>query len=35
MLHATYTQGNQVDPQFLVVGSQIVILISGPSFGHN
>jgi len=35
MLHATCTQGNQVDSWLLVVGSQIGNLTPGPSFGHN
>jgi hypothetical protein len=35
MLHTTYTQGNHVDSQLLVVGSQIVNLIPDLSFGHN
>jgi hypothetical protein len=35
MWHATCTQGNMVDSQLLVVGSQIVNLILGPSFDHN
>jgi len=35
MLHATCTQGNQVDSWLLVVGSQIANLTPGPSFGHN
>jgi len=35
MLHATCTQGNQVDSWLLVVGNQIVNLTPGPSFGHN
>ncbi len=35
MLHATFTQRNQVDSLLLVVGSQIVNLTPGPSFGHN
>jgi hypothetical protein len=35
MLHATCTQGNQGDSWLLVVESQIVNLIPGPSFGYN
>jgi len=35
MLHITWMQGNRVDSWLLVVGSQIVNLIPGPSFGHN
>jgi len=35
ILQATYTQGNQVSINFLVVGSQIANLIPDPSFGHN
>jgi len=35
MLHVTYTQGNWVDPQFLVVGSQTANLTFSPFFGHN
>jgi hypothetical protein len=35
VLHATCTQRNQVDSRILVVGSQIVNLTLGPSFGHN
>ncbi len=35
MWHATYTQGNWVDSRLLVVGSQIVNLAPGLSFGHN
>jgi hypothetical protein len=35
MLHATCTQGNLVDSRLPVVGSQIVNLIPGLSFGHN
>jgi hypothetical protein len=35
MWHATCTQRNQGDFQLLVVGSQIVNLTSGLSFGHN
>jgi hypothetical protein len=35
MLHDTCTQGNWVDSQLLVVGSQIANLILDPSFGHN
>ncbi len=35
MLHSTCMQGNRVDSQLLVVGSQIANLTSGPSFGHN
>jgi hypothetical protein len=32
--HATYKQGNQVDSQLSVVGSQIVNLTPNLSFGH-
>jgi hypothetical protein len=35
MSHATYTQGNRVDSQLSVVGSQTASLIPGLSFGHN
>jgi hypothetical protein len=35
MSHTTCMQQNQVDSQLLVVESQIVNLIPGPSFGHN
>ncbi len=35
MSHTTYTQGNRVDSQLLVVGSQIGDLTPDPSFGHN
>jgi hypothetical protein len=35
MLHVTYTQGNWVDPQLLMVGSQTANLTLNPSFGHN
>jgi hypothetical protein len=35
MFHATCTQKNRGDSQLLVVGSQIVNLISSPSFGYN
>ncbi len=35
MWHNTYTQGNRVDSQLLVVRSQIVNLTSNLSFGHN
>jgi len=35
MLHATFTQGNGGDCQFLVVGSQIANLTPDHSFGHN
>jgi hypothetical protein len=35
MSHVTWTQVNQVDSQILVVGSQIVNLTPGLSFGHN
>jgi hypothetical protein len=35
MLHATCMQGNWGDSWLLVVESQIVNLILGPSFGHN
>jgi hypothetical protein len=35
MLHATWTRGNWVDSQLLVVGSQIANLTPVPSFGHN
>jgi len=35
MWHATCAQGNWVDSQLLVVGSQIVNLTSGLSFDHN
>jgi hypothetical protein len=35
MLHTTYTQGNQGDFLLLMVGSQIVNLTPGPSFGYN
>ncbi len=33
--HITWTQGNWGDSWLLVVGSQIVNLTPGPSFGHN
>jgi hypothetical protein len=35
MWHITCTQGNQVDSQLLVVGSQTANLTPGLSFGHN
>jgi hypothetical protein len=35
ILHATCTQGNQVDSWLLVVGNQIANLTPGLSFGHN
>ncbi len=35
MLQATYTQGNWGDFWLLMVGSQIVNLTLGPSFGHD
>jgi len=35
MSHAIYVHGNRVDSWLLVVGSQIVNLTPGPSFGHN
>jgi len=35
MLHTTYTQGNQVDSQLLMVRSQTTNLTPGPSFDHN
>jgi hypothetical protein len=35
VLHATCTQGNQVDSWFFVVGSQIANLIRNLSFSHN
>jgi hypothetical protein len=35
MSHTTCTQGNRVNFWLLVVGSQIVNLTPGPSFGHN
>jgi hypothetical protein len=35
MLHAACTQGNQVDSQLLVVGSQTTNLTPDLSFGHN
>jgi len=35
MWHTTCTQGNLVDSQLLVVGSQIIHLIPDLSFGHN
>ncbi len=35
MSHAAYTQGNWVDSQLLVVGSQTANLTPGHSFGHN
>ncbi len=35
VLHATCTQGNQVDSRLLMVGSQTANLIFGLSFGHN
>ncbi len=35
MWHATYTQGNQVESRFLVVGSQTINSTFGLSFGHN
>jgi len=35
MLHAICTHGNRVDSWLLVVGSQIVNLTPGSSFGHN
>jgi hypothetical protein len=35
VLHATCTQGNWVDSWPLVVGSQIINLVSNLSFGHN
>jgi hypothetical protein len=33
MLHATYTQGNQVDSQLLMIGNQIVNVTLDLSFG--
>jgi hypothetical protein len=33
--HATFMQGSWGDSLFLMVGSQIVNLTPGPSFGHN
>jgi hypothetical protein len=33
--HATFTQGNQIGSRLPVVGSQIVSLTLGLSFGHN
>ncbi len=35
MLHVAYTQGNRVDSQLLMVGSQTANLTLGLSFGHN
>ncbi len=35
MLHATYTQGNRIDSQLLMVENQIANLTPGPSFGNN
>ncbi len=35
MLHVAWAQGNQGDSWLLMVGGQIVNLISDPSFGHN
>ncbi len=35
MLHATFTLGDWVESWILVIGSQIVKLTSGHSFGHN
>jgi hypothetical protein len=35
MSHTTFTGGNRGNFQLLVVGSQIVNLTPGPSFGHN
>jgi hypothetical protein len=35
MSHTTYTQGNRVDSQLLMIKSQIADLTLGPSFGHN
>jgi hypothetical protein len=35
MLHATCTEGDRVDSQLLIVGSQTANLISSISFGHN
>jgi hypothetical protein len=35
MSHTTCTQGNWINSWLLVVGSQIVNLIHGPSFAHN
>jgi hypothetical protein len=35
MPHVTFTHGNRVDSRLLVVGSQIVNLTPGHSFGHN
>jgi len=35
MSHATCTQGNRVNSQFLVVESQTINLTIGLSFGHN
>jgi hypothetical protein len=35
MLHATCTQGNQVNSRLLVVKNQTANLTSGLSFGHN
>ncbi len=35
MLHITCTRGNQGNPRLLMVGSQIVNLILGLSFGDN
>jgi len=35
MSHTTFTKGNWVDSQLLVVGNQIANLTPGLSFGHN
>jgi hypothetical protein len=35
MLHDVSNQVNRVDSQLFLVGSQIVSLTPGPSFGHN
>jgi hypothetical protein len=35
MLHTICTQGNQIDSQILMVGSQIANLTINLSFGHN
>jgi hypothetical protein len=35
MSHSSYRRWNRVDSRLLVVGSQTVSLIPGPSFAHN
>jgi len=35
MSHVIYMQGNRLNSQLLIVGSQTTNLTPGPSFGHN